>query len=101
MIQRRDVLLQLVKQLEKKFSQGHCKVDSVVAARGQLLDAELELATTKDKRLEILQKRIKNLRELEDSLNILHQAGKTTLDTLLSARAARLKAEIELVRENE
>ncbi len=101
MIQRRDVLLQLVKTLEMKFSQGLCRVDSVVAARAQLLDAELELATTKDARLKILHKQIKNLRELEDSLKIRHQAGQVPSDTLLSARAARLKAEIALARENE
>ena len=96
---RLDVLLQLVETLEYKFSQGRCKVDSVVAVREQLLDAELQLTTHKTKRLEILQKRIDNMRQLEDSMKTRHQTGNTTLETLLVATAARLKAEIDFVRE--
>ena len=99
--QRRDVLLQLVEALEHQFSQGLCQVDSVVAAREQFLDAELQLASGKTERLEILQKKVDNMRELEDFMKIRHQDGRTTLENVLSATAARLQAEIDLVREKQ
>ena len=96
---RRDVLQHLVDTYEKKLSQGRTQVDPVVAAREQLLDAKLQLATSKKQRLEICQKRIDNMWRLETAMKLRSEAGQTTLESLLLARAGRLQAEIDLARE--
>ena len=80
LIERRDVLKKRVDVLEQKLSQGLLKVDSVVAAREQHLGAELQLVTTQQHRLEIYQKRIYNMRKLEDGVKIRQQAGQTTME---------------------
>lgn len=98
---RRDVLRQLVKAMEEKRSIGVLQVDSVVAAREQLLNADLQLATTQKQRLEIYQERIDNMQVLEDSLKVRHQAVGAPVESLLAATAARLQAEIDLAREKE
>ena len=97
--ERRDTLAKRLATLETKSAQGQLKIDAVIAARDQLLDAELQLAKTKEQRLAIFQKRIDNMRELEDSVKLQNENGLATPESLLAATAARLQAEIDLVRE--
>ncbi len=99
--ERRDTLAKRVVTLETKFAQGQLIIDAVIAARDQLLDAELQLVKTKKQRVAIYQKRIDNMRELEDSVKRRLDNGLATPESLLSATAARLQAEIDLVREGD
>lgn len=98
---RRDTLAERVVALEKKLAEGQLKIESVVAARDQLLDAELQLVKTKKQRVAIYQKRIDNMRELEASLKLQYENGIATPESLLLATAARLQAEIDLAREQQ
>ena len=99
--QRRDTLQMRVELLEQRLAQSEATIDSVVTARNQLLDANLQLATTKKQRLEILRKRIDNMRELEDAMKQRHEDGKTTMVSVLAVTAGRLQAEIDLAREKQ
>ena len=96
---RRDTLKQRVDVLEQMHADGSLSLTAVLAGRDQLLDAELQLAKTKEQRLTLYQKRLDNMRALEDMVKKRYEAGQITLDSTLSARAARLQAEIDLLRE--
>ena len=47
----------------------------------------------------LYQKRLDNMRALEDTVKKRYEAGQSTLESKLSATAARLQAEIDLLRE--
>ena len=98
---RRDTLQMRVELLEQRLAQSDAMIDSVVTARNQLLDANLQLATTKNQRLDILRKRIENMRGLEDATKQRHEDGKTTMVSVLAVTAGRLQAEIDLAREKQ
>ena len=97
--QRRDTLEKRVEVLEYMLAQGKVEATAVFAARDQLLDAELQLAETKEQRLALHRTRIDNMRELEELIKRRHKAGQSPLEAALSTTAARLQAEIDLLRE--
>lgn len=99
--ERRDTLAKRVAALEMQLGHGELKIDSVIAARGDLLEAELQLAKTKNRRVEIFMKRIDNMRELENSVKLQFENGLATNESYLAATAARLQAEIDLIREQQ
>ena len=95
---RRDTLKTRVDVLEQMHADGRLPLTTVVAGRDQLLDAELQLAKTKEQRLLLYQKRIENMRALEDTIKRRYENGRSSLESALSATAARLQAEIDLLR---
>jgi outer membrane protein TolC len=81
------------------YTAGSVSLTTILAGRDQLLDAELQLAKTKEQRLTLYQERLDNMRALEDAVKKRYEAGQSTLESKLSATAARLQAEIDLLRE--
>jgi len=71
----------------------------VIRAQGDLLDAELQLAKNREDRIRILAERLKAARELETVTKHRHQAAAVSLDSWLTAKAERLQAEVDLLRE--
>jgi hypothetical protein len=102
--ERRDTFRQLVDMLGQQHRAGIVTEVSVLRATDQLLDAELDLASTKAERIAIREKLVANLRKLEKLIEGMVQAGvrgadAPTIEDALRAKAARLKAEIQLLRE--
>ncbi|MBP88543.1 MAG: hypothetical protein CMJ64_17815 [Planctomycetaceae bacterium] len=108
--ERRDTLSERLDALENMREVGLGDADVVVSARIDVLDAELELAATKAERIEVLKKRLRSFRELEDwarhSRRLLHahraRTTRTAVDAagdMLLAKAARMQDEIDLLRE--
>jgi outer membrane protein TolC len=97
--QRRDTLRELVDYLEAAFRQGVGSAESVALASSELLDAELDMAQSKAERIAIREKMVENLKEQEKMVEARNQAGMSRPGEMLRARAGRLKAEIDLLRE--
>jgi hypothetical protein len=100
--ERRDALQELVKIREGQFqsrSPGF-SFEALLHAKDQLADAEAEMATTRTDRIAAYEKKVENLRWGESLIAQRVKSGiGATPDDLLQARAARLKAEIQLARE--
>ena len=97
--ERRDTLRQLVTFLDGRLLVGKASKESVIRASNQLLDAELDLARTKAERIAIHEKLVDNLRGLEKIIESGAHYGTRQLDDVFSAKADRLKAEVQLLRE--
>ena len=95
---RRDTLKTRVEVLEQMHANGRLNLTTVLAGRDQLLDAELQLSKTKEQRLTLYQMRIENMRAIEDTVKRRYENGRSSLESVLSATAARLQAEIDLLR---
>jgi hypothetical protein len=98
---RRDILLQRVKSvaLHLQFGEGYIRTDTLPTAFNQLLDAELQLAKTKEQRLIPYKRRLDNMRMLEHEYKIKNEDGILARHDVLWATALRLQAEIDLHRE--
>lgn len=101
--ERRETLRQLSQEVEQRYRSGLATLDSVIRASNLLLEAELDLAKTKAERVALCEKLVANLRQLETILESKHKVGAQGGETanVLDARAARLKAEIQLAHEKE
>ena len=97
--ERRDTLHQLVEWVVAQHEQGDATLDNVIQAKNDLLDSELDIATTKTDRIRIRQEQVENLRYFENFMASRHENGSTTIIELLVVKAARLQAEIKLRRE--
>ena len=99
--ERRDTLRKLVDAVESRYRSGGVSVDSVLRASEQLLEAELDLAETKPERIAVYGKLVANFHEREQAARAGYDTGTATLESLLEVTAARLKAEIQLLREQQ
>ena len=99
--ERRDTLQQLVESTEALYRSGVAPLDSLLRATDELLAAQLELAKSKEERIAIHRERLKNARRLEHHSETIYKEGRASVTEYLRAKAARLKAEIELARERE
>ena len=97
--QRRDTLRQLVDAVTEEYRQGRSGFESVAHATDQLIDAELELAKDAKDRVAILQRRVALMKDLFTMVNTRFKAGQVTQAQVLAAKAALLKSQIQLVRE--
>ena len=101
--QRRDTLKRRFEFIEVRFKErgtaGNVTLAEYVAARDQLLMAELELAEQKPQRLELLKQRIENFRSLEVLAQARFRQGTASKDEEWLAKANRLQAEIDYIRE--
>ena len=93
------VLSQLVKVQTEASRNGKTGLESVVQARQQLLLVELELATSREERIKLLERSIKLASELEKIAEAKHKSGNGSAADILSSQSDRLKVEIRLVRE--
>lgn len=98
MKQKQEVLEQRVQLLRETYLRGSIPFDEVLAARNDLLEVELELAASMDERLSILESQLQNLRQLEELTKRHFATGQAPQADLLGARAARLGAEIAVLR---
>jgi outer membrane protein TolC len=96
---RRDTMHELVRTVDQHFRAGRVASDAVIQARGGLLTAELEMAATPEQRLAIHQRMIATMQDLERATAERYRMGTVTQAEVLHARAARLNAEIHLIRE--
>lgn len=101
LVERRDTLKTLVEHVKAQYRAGDATYDSVVAATNSLLEAQLDLATTKTERIEIRKSMVENLRAVEQRLESRRESGLPSWDEYLRAKAARLLAEIRLARETD
>jgi len=89
----------LEEQLRGQFERvktGRDPLSSVLDAARELSEAELDIATTHEAKLAAVEKMLKLLRDCEEQLIALRDAGLQTKEGVAQARAARLKAEIQL-----
>lgn len=96
--QRRDVLQHVVRIAEEEYLVAGVSLRELVAARDELLQAELALADGADERQTILQTRRDNMLDLEERIVESFRLGHVSQREVLRVRAARLQAEIDLLR---
>ena len=61
--------------------------------------AELELTTDKAERIALRERRLANMKELEELTRAMQEVGKAGFAEVFTTTATRIKAEIELLRE--
>ncbi len=96
---RRAVLERLVEFEQAAYEQGRERLDRVVDARLELLEAELELAEGPAQRVAIRARMVAMLEKLEEGCRRRSEAGLATSADLYRAQAARLAAQVALLRE--
>ena len=97
--ERRDTLRDRLHAVEASFKIGLTETTVVVAAENELLDAELELANQPADRIAIREAVVANMKRIEDRTRQQLDNGAALQQDVLLAKAARLQAEIELLRE--
>jgi len=97
--ERRDTFRLLVEEVNASFKVGQTSLKNVLHMRNELLGAELEMTKTNAERIRIRKEQVKNFREIENEVKRLFNVGRATNDEMLIAKAARLEAEINLLRE--
>jgi hypothetical protein len=68
---RRSVLQQVVELQRASYHRGEAKFDSVLLANKELMESELELAERPAQRIEIYERLVKTMQEMEDVLHRL------------------------------
>jgi hypothetical protein len=99
--ERRDTLRKIVEYVQAQEKTGAFDLPDAIRVSNELIEAELELATSKAQRIALQQKFVANLKRIEQFLQRSAEVGRGTDATKkhLEAKAARLKAEIQLARE--
>ncbi len=100
MNERRDVLAKRVSAVESHYKSGLSTLEPLIDARDELFAAELELAESREERIELLKSRLENLKEGEERILELQKVGASggSESEGLLATSRRLLAEIELER---
>lgn len=98
LIERRDVMAQRVEYFTSQFHQARISRIPVLKAKDDLIAADIDLAETRNDRIELLKARVANLKEAEESCIALRNAATVSLLEVLEATSQRLLAEIELER---
>lgn len=99
--QRRDTLQQLVEVVTEEYHIGKKSFDSVVQTKDRLIDAELELAKNRRKRLALLQQQVEMFESFSTLTDERFAIGQVPQSDRLAVRAAFLDAKIKLARERE
>jgi endo-1,4-beta-mannosidase len=102
MLERRDILLKIVETFKSRYERGTIKIDAVYRAQSDLLSAELDLAKTREDRLAALNSQLANCQSIETRAVELQKVGAQggEVESVLTATAARLQAEIQILRES-
>jgi hypothetical protein len=96
--ERRDTFRQILDIVKAQHEERGAQLDAVLQASNQLLDAELQLAESRDERIRLHEKRVKNFKELDDVARRGHDAGTVSAKKMLLVKAARLQAEVDHLR---
>ncbi|PQO33645.1 hypothetical protein [Blastopirellula marina] len=99
--QRRDTLASAYEHTLQQYNSGLCTYHEVLGAEAELANAELELASTIAARQVIHERRIKALRQQEAIMEKRVSSGTGGDLQLYQAKASRLQAEIEMLRDTE
>jgi outer membrane protein TolC len=96
--ERRDTLQERLDAIEASFKSGRTETVVLIGAELDLLAANLELATQPVERIALLEKMVSNMKQIEDWTLGRFENGTGLRHDLLLAKAARLRAEIDLLR---
>lgn len=96
--ERRHVMAQRVEYFDSQFHNAKITRVPVLEARDDLIAAEIDLAETRNERLELLKSRVANLKEVEESRIAPRTRAMADTSEVLQATSQRLLAEIELER---
>ena len=99
MQERRDALRDRAETLRNENRKGRVDVARVLHAENDLIDAELELARTKDERVTLHTKALENYEKIEQFAELSIKSGIGSIPEQLNAKANRIAAKIELLRE--
>ncbi len=97
--ERRDALLEASDAAEQMYRIARSDYASVGRLKAELLNAELDLAPDHAARVAVRERLVEQLREIEQAVNGRVEAARAVRSELLEAKAARLKAEIDLALE--
>jgi outer membrane protein TolC len=97
--ERRDVLKQLVEIHRRHVQKGVADASILFRPKQRLLEAELELAPTAADRVRIYERLVEHLAAIEESLKKSMAVGMRTESEYLEAKAERLQAQADLLRE--
>ncbi len=98
-LERRDVLQLAVKQAEESYRSGVMPYTSIPRTTINLLHAELDLAPDRAGRIAVRERMVTQFKEIERAVAEQVKAVAADSTVLLEAKAARLQAEIDLLRE--
>lgn len=97
--ERRETLSSAHQATMQRYQAGLCLLHEVLEAEAELANAELELVSNITARQVIHERRIKALRQLEKSVAKRVESGTGEVSQLYQAKAARLQAEIDMLRD--
>lgn len=99
--ERRDVLRQAVKEAEEAYRSGLIHSTSIPRITINLLNAELDLSTDHAGRIAIRERMVEQFKVIEELVaeHVEHGLANSDKADLFEAKAARLKAEIDLLLE--
>lgn len=96
--QRRAVMFQIERLQTERFAEGVGTSEEMIEASIDRLRAELELATERAQRVELLAAQVELARALEARVRAAAAAGRASRIDFLRAEAFRLGTEVELAR---
>ena len=92
------MLAQRVEMLNALSNEGVVSPIEVTKARNELFAAKLEMAESRDERIEVLRAQVANLKKIEEYYSILRERAVANMTDVLEAKSNRLRVEIELER---
>ncbi len=96
LVEHRDTCKKIVPLVDSGFLQGSTRMINLINSNNALRDAEMELAKSPQERVAIFEEALKVQTKVEEVANKRYQLGMLNKVELLSATAARMKAEIDL-----
>jgi len=99
LMERRNVLKEIADIQRRGYARGELQLHDLLLTNRDLLEAELELADDKSQRIEICERLVKTLEDIEAISQRMQAAGEVTIIDVLSSKAARLKAQAQLANE--
>ena len=95
---RRAILSQLVTVATEAYRRGEVSIASVFQAHQDLLRADLELATSDNERIKLLEKSVELLDEFQKIAEAKYKAGQASQVDVLKSQAETLRVKIDLLR---
>ncbi|HEV3120829.1 MAG TPA: RNA polymerase sigma factor [Isosphaeraceae bacterium] len=99
LVEKRDLLRQLVETSRRLFEGGELALEEMLRAKPALLEAELKLAETRRDRLAILEAMLGEAKQLEEVIRQRWERGEMTQTAVVNSKIFRLDAQIRLEEE--
>ena len=97
--QRIETLRQAVNAIEAQYRAGQSDVRELLAVQAELLDAKLDAASTPKLRIQVLKQQLELSASAEKLADARFRAGGAKQTDVLLAKAARLRVEVLLLKE--